>query len=126
MEKHSCFRIDYTHQGKTNVTQCGGCHKCNGSNKTIMMNSKQAEGTITPFLARHLPKQYAPLGVHSNNPENDTVAHQMFMNGVNKSPEQMERPNTKYCYRHRPDMRCRRQADEPSMEQLQAVSSHEL
>ena len=124
--KFSCFRTGYSNQGKPSVSQCGGCYKCYGGNKTITMNSKQAEETVTPFLARHVPQQYAPLGVLSNSPERDRVAHRTLTNGLDKSREQMERPNTKYCYRHRPDMRCRRQADEPSMEQLQAVSPYKL
>ena len=60
--------------------------------------------TVAPFLAKHIPDQYAPLGIHD---ETRTL------------PEGSS--NTKYCYRHRPDLKCRRQADEPSMEQLQKV-----
>lgn len=58
---------------------------------------------VAPFLARHAPEQYAPLG---------------------SRPFQLSEPshaNSKYCYRHRPDLKCRRQADEPSMEHLQRV-----
>jgi F-box/WD-40 domain protein MET30 len=51
---------------------------------------------ITPYLAQHIPHQYNPLGARDGH-------------------------DTKYCYRHRPDLLCRRQADEPSMEQLQMV-----
>jgi F-box/WD-40 domain protein MET30 len=61
--------------------------------------SKQIEKMMTPYLTHHIPHQYNPLG----------------------QPE-FPRPldaNTKYCYRHRPDMLCRRQADEPTMQQLQ-------
>lgn len=63
--------------------------------------------TVAPFLARHIPNQYAPLGAptHSRSaPPKD--------------------PNSRYCYRHRPDLSCRRQADEPSMDKLQRVSHH--
>ena len=63
--------------------------------------SKRADQMITPFLAQHIPHQYNPLG---------------------GGPRPQNAPfdaNTKYCYRHRPDLLCRRQADEPSMEQLQ-------
>jgi F-box and WD-40 domain protein MET30 len=66
--------------------------------------SEKIEKMITPYLAQHIPKQYNPLG--SNN------------------EDQLDLPepaNTKFCYRHRPDLLCRRQADEPSMEQLQDV-----
>jgi len=51
---------------------------------------------ITPYLAHHIPHQYNPLGDASH-----------------------AAADTKFCYRHRPDLLCRRQADEPSMEQLQ-------
>lgn len=64
--------------------------------------SKQIEKMITPYLAQHIPQQYNPLGGNSHN-------------------EGPVNANTKYCYRHRPDLLCRRQADEPSMEQLQEV-----
>lgn len=57
--------------------------------------------TVAPFLAKHIPEQYAPLGQEDKKSQN---------------------PNTKYCYRHRPDLKCRRTADEPSMENLQRVS----
>ncbi|KAF2703822.1 F-box/WD repeat-containing protein pof1 [Pleomassaria siparia CBS 279.74] len=61
--------------------------------------SKKLDKMITPYLAHHIPHQYNPLGGgHPDVPAN---------------------ANTKYCYRHRPDLLCRRQADEPSMEQLQ-------
>jgi len=66
--------------------------------------SKKMEKMITPYLAQHIPHQYNPLGANGDG--------------------QDERPptaNTKFCYRHRPDLLCRRQADEPSMEQLQEV-----
>ncbi|OCL03364.1 F-box/WD repeat-containing protein pof1 [Glonium stellatum] len=64
--------------------------------------TRQAEKMVAPFLAQHIPQQYNHLGSNST-PQN--------------APEQS---NTKYCYRHRPDLKCRRQVDEPSMEQLQS------
>ncbi len=68
--------------------------------------AKLAPQTVAPFLAKHVPAQYAPLG------------------GRDRERNGMEQPvdhNSKFCYRHRPDMLCRRQADEPSMEALQKV-----
>lgn len=62
---------------------------------SISSTSKQAAKTIQPFLAQHIPNQYNP------------------------QPTAMNKSNTKYCYRHRPDVKCRRQVNEPSMEQLQ-------
>lgn len=75
--------------------------KC--SNTTITKFTGQ---TIAPFLARHIPAQYAPLGGSENS----------------KDPAISDNPNTRYCYRHRPDLKCRRQVNEPSMDQLQHVS----
>jgi hypothetical protein len=74
---------------------------------SLPSTSKQALSMITPFLTRHIPSQYNPLGL-GDQPQ---------------SPVAPENTNTKYCYRHRPDLKCRRQADEPSMEQLQGVGS---
>ena len=64
--------------------------------------SKKIEKMITPYLAQHIPQQYNPLG------------------GADTSNDKSG-GNTKFCYRHRPDLKCRRQANEPSMEQLQNV-----
>jgi len=84
-----------------------GCHspdEAKDKSITIASTAKFADQTVAPFLTRHIPEQYAPLGgpISSQKlPSND--------------------PNSKYCYRHRPDLLCRRQADEPSMDQLQRV-----
>jgi F-box/WD-40 domain protein MET30 len=67
--------------------------------------SKKMEQMITPYLAQHIPHQYNPLGGGSSSSD-----------GHDARPPTA---NTKFCYRHRPDLLCRRQADEPSMEQLQ-------
>lgn len=64
--------------------------------------TKFADQTVAPFLIRHIPEQYAPLG---------------GANGSQK--DQTKDSNSRFCYRHRPDLLCRRQADEPSMDQLQ-------
>lgn len=74
------------------------------ANISLSAASKLAGQTVAPFLARHIPDQYAPLG------------------GLDQpSSPANKNPNTKYCYRHRPDLKCRRQANEPSMDQLQHV-----
>ncbi|KAI9823019.1 MAG: hypothetical protein M1832_002673 [Thelocarpon impressellum] len=67
-------------------------------------SSRLARRTVAPFLAKHIPQQYAPLGDQSQ-AEAATAGDQG--------------QSTRFCYRHRPDLKCRRQADEPSMEQLQ-------
>lgn len=68
--------------------------------------AKISNDSIAPFLMRHIPGQYAPLGSQPDRPSHPSNA------------------NSKFCYRHRPDLKCRRQADEPSMEKLQEVRAH--
>ena len=72
----------------------------------ISATSKHAGQIVAPFLAKHIPDQYAPL--RGPDPFGDRP---------------VKDSNSKYCYRHRPDLKCRRQADEPSMDQLQHVRS---
>ena len=72
---------------------------------SLPATSKLAGKAVAPFLAKHIPDQYAPMG--GNDPA--------------RKSEQKDYA-TKYCYRHRPDLKCRRQIDEPSMAQLQEVS----
>lgn len=69
--------------------------------------AKLADENIAPFLAKHIPSQYAPLGTDTSK-------------SAGPPPKYM---NSRYCYRHRPDLKCRRQADEPSMDHLQWVRS---
>ncbi|OBT71963.1 hypothetical protein VF21_09140 [Pseudogymnoascus sp. 05NY08] len=64
-------------------------------------SNKLAGRAIAPFLARHIPAAYAPTGTAQE--------------GVVREKD----PSTKFCYRHRPDLKCRRTADEPSMDHLQ-------
>ena len=66
------------------------------------MSSMLISRTVTPFLKEHIPSNYAPLG-KSNNQH------------VAWDPK----PNTKTCYRHRPDSKCRRAADEAKMDMIQ-------
>ena len=62
---------------------------------------------VTPFLRDHIPGLYAPLGKRELAPM-DT--------GRDKDS------NSKFCYRHRPDAKCRRVADETKMSMIQRVS----
>ena len=67
--------------------------------------SQQLTGQmVTPFLREHIPGIYAPIG----KPESLAMVN-------NKDP------NSKYCYRHRPDSKCRRAADESKMALIQRV-----
>ncbi|KAI1344181.1 WD40 repeat-like protein [Xylariaceae sp. FL0016] len=60
--------------------------------------------TVTPFLREHIPGLYAPIG----KPDLPSM-----INFKNKDP------NSKYCYRHRPDSKCRKAADESKMALIQ-------
>lgn len=73
------------------------------SRATPTTPAKLANKNVAPFLAKHIPEQYAPLGSRAGEQSDSYKA------------------NSKYCYRHRPDLKCRRQADEPSMDKLQHV-----
>ena len=79
----------------------------NGTDPILLQaNAKLAGRTVVPFLARHVPDQYAPMG------------------GIEGSVrDRHDDLDTTFCYRHRPDLKCRRQADEPSMAELQDVSA---
>ncbi|KAG9882887.1 WD40 repeat-like protein, partial [Aureobasidium melanogenum] len=81
----------------------------NDENISIPSNSKHAEQAIAPFLAKHIPTQYNPVG---------HLIPQSTSADLNHDHHQ-DPSSTKFCYRHRPDLKCRRQANEPSMEQLQ-------
>ena len=61
--------------------------------------------SVAPFLARHIPNTYNPMGAQQAT--------------LQAAADIASASNTKYCNRHRPDRKCRRQADGPSMEQLQ-------
>ena len=99
--------IRVENQTSSNGKESNEVHKDPGI--TISSTSKLAGQTVAPFLAQHIPEQYAPLGGQTDR------------NGV-----PIADPNSKFCYRHRPDLKCRRQANEPSMDQLQHVSSQQL
>lgn len=73
---------------------------------TTSSTAKLADENVAPFLARHIPDQYGPSGLRPDKPL-----------------DQPSMTNSRYCYRHRPDLKCRRQADEPSMDYLQRVCS---
>ncbi|KAF7193539.1 putative E3 ubiquitin ligase complex SCF subunit sconB [Pseudocercospora fuligena] len=62
--------------------------------------------SVAPFLSEHIPTQYNPIG--------QPRSHSLLAQN-----EEEKKLSTKFCYRHRPDLKCRRQANEPSMEQLQ-------
>ncbi|KAI1634791.1 WD40 repeat-like protein [Biscogniauxia mediterranea] len=61
--------------------------------------------SVTPFLREHIPGSYAPLG----KPDLPSMLQLKTKD-----------PNSKYCYRHRPDSKCRRAADESKMALIQS------
>lgn len=64
---------------------------------------------MTAYLKEHVPNTYQPLG-----------------SSAKSSSHEHTGLNSKYCYRHRPDLKCRRPANQPSMDQLQHVSNTSL
>lgn len=98
--EHDGFKSRHTHSNSIMDDDCSDPNQ----NISIPSNSKHAEQAVAPFLHQHIPMQYNPLG-HSQQPQ------------LNDDPPKDS--NTRFCYRHRPDLKCRRQANEPSMEQLQ-------
>lgn len=100
---------DHINALKKNVSATKPEHPCSPDDHkdksiNIASTAKFADQAVAPFLTRHIPDQYAPLG------------------STNDPRRQLSRDsNSKFCYRHRPDLLCRRQADEPSMDQLQRV-----
>lgn len=75
-------------------------HRSRGS--LTNMSSSLIGKTVTPFLKEHIPAMYAPVG-----------------RSRNEQSAREKNPNTKYCYRHRPDSKCRRAADEAKMVMIQ-------
>ncbi|KAI4859308.1 WD40 repeat-like protein [Hypoxylon rubiginosum] len=68
--------------------------------------SQQLMGqSVTPFLREHIPGFYAPIG----KPDLPSM-----------TALKTKDPNSKYCYRHRPDSKCRRAADETKMGLIQS------
>lgn len=70
--------------------------------------SRQLVGqAVTPFLREHIPGLYAPIG----KPD---------FSGNIVTSENTTTSNSKFCYRHRPDSKCRRAADETKMGAIQS------
>jgi hypothetical protein len=77
------------------------------SSRLVEMPAQLVGQTVTPFLREHIPEIYAPIG----KPE-------MLTMEITPNRDQ----NSKFCYRHRPDSKCRRAADENKMSMIQRVS----
>lgn len=76
--------------------------KANGTTSETL--AELAKQNVAPFLTKYHPRQYAPLSSEDGTPSIPRAV------------------NAGYCYRHQPDSKCNRQADEQSMRQLQQVS----
>lgn len=76
------------------------------NSRLVKMPSNLAGKTVSPFLKEHIPGIYAPIG--KGKPED-----------VDAVPVRQKDPNSRYCYRHRPDSKCRRAADESKMGTIQ-------
>ncbi|KAI1469271.1 WD40 repeat-like protein [Daldinia caldariorum] len=75
------------------------------SSRLPNMSQQLMSQSVTPFLREHIPGLYAPIG----KPDLPSMA-------AIKTKD----PNSKYCYRHRPDSKCRRAADETKMGLIQS------
>jgi len=64
---------------------------------------------VAPFLSEHVPQHYH---IQTDSDAPSPPAEDVVMT---KSP-------SGYCYRHRPDMKCRKEADETAMQEIQNVS----
>lgn len=74
------------------------------------MPSALVNQTVTPFLKEHVPTLYAPIS------KLETA------NALSTTEPSVHSWNSKYCYRHRPDSKCRKAADEDKMAMIQTVS----
>ncbi|KUI55531.1 putative E3 ubiquitin ligase complex SCF subunit scon-2 [Cytospora mali] len=73
--------------------------------RLVNMSPTLVGQTVTPFLKEHVPSLYAPVSKIES-----THSHQLF---------RQNDYNSKYCYRHSPDSKCRKAADENKMAMIQ-------
>ena len=85
---------------------------------TMALSPQLIGRTVTPFLKDHIPGIYAPLVRRRADGDDDDYDDG---DGGDDAAEPRRRDaNTKYCYRHRPDSKCRRAADEDKMALIQS------
>ncbi|KAI2780175.1 WD40 repeat-like protein [Daldinia loculata] len=96
-----------TEQSKPSRDNCNRRRPEDAEDSSRLPNmSQQLMGqSVTPFLREHIPGLYAPIG----KPDLPSMAAITTKD-----------PNSKYCYRHRPDSKCRRAADETKMGLIQS------
>lgn len=90
-----------------------GHHDHESSRKLQHPPNKHADMNLSTFLHEHIPASYNPPIADSS------ASHSHKDHHHHEHDAEEQRPNTKFCYRHHPDIKCRRQANETSMEQLQ-------
>ncbi|KAL2213145.1 WD40 repeat-like protein [Sarocladium strictum] len=78
-----------------------------------MPSSELVGMAVSPFLKQHIPSIYAPIGKEKQ----DQSSRKMTI--TTPAPRKPD-PNSKFCYRHRPDSKCRRAADETKMAYIQS------
>ncbi|EXM03730.1 E3 ubiquitin ligase complex SCF subunit scon-2 [Fusarium odoratissimum] len=76
--------------------------------RLVKMPSELVGKTVSPFLKEHIPGLYAPFGKAK-------TAMPLSPSPNNTTAIRKRDPNSKFCYRHRPDSKCRRAADETKM-----------
>ena len=81
------------------------------NSRLVKMPSYLVGKTVSPFLKEHIPGLYAPVGKSKPDEPSSTA--------VVYPPT---KDSSKFCYRHRPDSKCRRAADETKMGFIQSVS----
>ena len=82
--------------------------------RLVKMPSELVGKTVSPFLKEHIPGLYAPFG--------KAKAAMPLSPPSTLTTIPKKDPNSKFCYRHRPDSKCRRAADESKMGFIQSVS----
>lgn len=80
----------------------------NCDRRRVNQPSELVGKAVTPFLRDHIPGLYAPIG------------KQQQLDSMEGNRDRDS--NSKLCYRHRPDSKCRRVADETKMAMIQRVS----
>lgn len=77
------------------------------------MSTQMGDRAVAPFLREHIPGLYSPVS-------------KSVITTTAPTTVQNKDPNSKYCYRHRPDSKCRRAADETKMGMIQSVSGQHI
>lgn len=104
----SAFPKAEYHDQNTTITTAADCDRRRPEegdhSRMANMSSSLVSQTVTPFLREHIPSNYAPISK------------------VDSDDTSLSRdPNSMFCYRHRPDSKCRKAADENKMVMIQRV-----